>query len=246
MATDDDEQSPFTRPGFITAAIVIALIVVLAIVLAIVNATRGDAPEPPASASPTPSVSAPTAEPSAAAGDSSVCGLKGEELTGTLTTAPDAEWEYQGTVAYPTSGEYGPGARGASGFGYCFQRSPAGALFAAAQAIAQGASPDNSEWLQYFAADGPFRDELLSQEAEASSATGTRLRIAGFRVLAYDGSSARIDLGGDASTASGALNFSAVYELVWSEGDWKVSTETATAFDFATIPNLAGYVSWGP
>lgn len=246
MATEDDEQNPFTRPGFIAAAVVVALVVVLGIVIAIVNATRNDDPDPTPTSAASSSSAAPTTDTPAAAGGASVCGLDGEVLSGSLTSAPDVKWEYQGTVAYPTSTTYGPGATDPSGFGYCFQRSPQGALFAAAHAIAQGSAPENRAWLEYFAAEGAYRDQLLSEGSTGTSATGTRLRIAGFRVLAYDGENARIDLAGEGSTSAGSITFSAVYELVWQAGDWKVSTETATPFDFASIPNLAGYITWGP
>lgn len=244
MATDDDERSPFTRPGFIAAAVVIALVVVLGIVLVIVNATDEDDPGPTPT-SPASTSAAPTPNTTAVAGGESVCGLRGEVLTGTVTTAPDAEWQYVGTVAYPTSETFGPAESDPAGFGYCFQHSPEGALFAAAQAVAQGSVPDNRAWIEYFAAEGPYRDQLLAEGTGGTSSEGTRLRIAGFRVLSYDGDTARIDLAGEGSTAEGSITFSAVYDLVWQGGDWKVSTDTATPFDFASIPNFVGYVAWG-
>jgi len=242
MAADDDERSPFTRPGFIAAAFVVVLVVVLGIVLVVVNANDDDPGPTPTSSG---TSAAPTTEPTAVAGGESVCGLRGEVLNGTVTTAPDAEWEYVGTVAYPTSETYGPAENDPAGFGYCYQRSPEGALFAAAQAVAQGAVPDNRAWIEYFAAEGPFREQLLAEGTGGSSSEGTRLRIAGFRVLSYDGETARIDLAGEGSTAEGSITFSAVYDLVWQGGDWKVSTDTATPFDFASIPNFVGYVAWG-
>jgi hypothetical protein len=39
----------------------------------------------------------------------SVCGLEGEKLSGTVTTAPAAEWKFQDVYAYPTSTTFGPG-----------------------------------------------------------------------------------------------------------------------------------------
>jgi len=50
MAEDNEQQSPFTRPGFVAATVVIALIVVLGLVIVIVNMTRDDPdPAPPTS-----------------------------------------------------------------------------------------------------------------------------------------------------------------------------------------------------
>ncbi len=244
MSTDSTEQgpSPFSRPGFIVAALVVALVVVLGIVLAIVNAGRS--PDPATATTPE-ATPPPTSSPSSGEVES-VCGLRGEELDGTVTTPPAADWQYVGTVAYPTSSAVGPGATDqAAGFGYCFQRTPEGALFAAAHALALGFAPENRAWLEYVVAPGPFRDELLT-EGTTSSSEGTRARIGGFRVLSYDGSTARIDLAGEGSTPAGSMTFSVVYELTWHDGDWKVRADTATPFDFSSIPNLAGYVMWGP
>jgi len=248
MATDDNEQNPFTRPGFIAAAVLVALVVVLGIVIAIVNATRSDEPATaPEASSPSPTTSAaPTSEPPDAAGSASVCGLEGESLSGTLSTAPAADWAFQGTTAYPTSAEFGPGETTAEGVRFCFQHSPTGALFAASNALALGSDPVVAPaWIKYFAAEGPHREELLAETEGSASTAGTRLRVAGFRILSYDGETARIDLAGEGSTSAGSIYFSAVYELIWQDGDWKANTETAKSFDFATIPNLAGYTTWG-
>lgn len=245
MASEDNEkQSPFTRPGFIAAAGVVALIVVCAIILVIVNLSRGN-PEPgPTSTSEPSSTTAPSTP--AASGDESVCGLGGVELSGSVTTAPAATWKYEGTMAYPTSPTYGPGKTDPAGFRYCFQHSPTGALFMAANAFAQGsASGDSKAWAEYVFAPGPYRDQLLGQSTSTSSTAGTRTTIQGFRILNYDGTNATIDLALSVSTASGTTTVSGVYTLVWSAGDWKVSTDTATPLDVAPIPNVAGYTTWG-
>jgi len=245
MSYDDEApQNPFTRPGFIAAAVVVAIVLVLGVLVAVRTAGSDDvAAAPSTGADPSASV---TPDPSEASGEASVCGLDGIELEGTVTAPPEAEWAYQGTIAYPTSDEYGPGASDPSGFNYCFQRSPEGALFAAANAIAQGSDGENNAaWLKYVVAEGPHRDELLTVTGDGTPTTGIRLRVAGFRVLAYDGTSARIDIAGEGSTPDGSITFSIVYELVWQAGDWKVSAESATPPDFAVIPDLAGYLSWG-
>lgn len=249
MATDDNEQSPFTRPGFIAAAVLVALVVVLGIVIAIVNATRSDDPDPtPEPSSPSPTTStAPTSEPSNVAGGASVCGLEGEDLTGTLSTAPGAEWAYQGTTAYPTSAEFGPGDTDGDGVRYCFQHSPTGALFAAANAVVQGTDPNTVlAWLTYFVAEGPAREELLASGAGSAGTEGARVQIAGFRVLAYDGETATVDVAVRGSSAGQNVNLSMVYRLIWEAGDWKLQVDDPAApIDVATIPDLAGYISWG-
>ena len=247
MADEENEQNPWTRPGFVAAAVVVAIVVVLGIVLAVVAATRDDE-DPPASPTPNQTSTAPTAEPTAAAGGASVCGLDGvEEGTARLTTAPAVEqWDYQGTVAYPISDEFGPGETDPAGFRYCFQHTPEGALFAAAYAV--GVGTDQTvvpEWIKYFTAPGPYRDQLIQEPANSSESSDVRLRIAGFRLLAYDGDTARVDVALVGSVEGQTVNMSAVYPLVWSEGDWKVSTDTPEPGSVASIPDLAGYIAWG-
>lgn len=245
MASEDNEkQSPFTRPGFIAAAGVVALIVVCAIILVIVNLSRGN-PEPgPTSTSEPSSTTAPSTP--AASGDESVCGLGGVELSGSVTTAPAATWEYEGTTGYPTSPTYGPGKTDPAGFRYCFQHSPTGALFMAANAIALGSDESvKTAWGEYVLGAGKFHDQLLAQKGSNTTPAGTRIQITGFRVLNYDGKSASVDLALTYSSATGTITVSGVYSLVWQGGDWKLSADTMTPLDVAPIPNVAGYTPWG-
>lgn len=246
MADEENEQNPWTRPGFVAAAVVVAIVVVLGIVLAVVAATRDDGPDPTASPAPTQTSAAPTAEPTAAAGGASVCGLDGVEMTGSLSTAPAAEWAFQGTTAYPTSEEFGPGETDPSGVRYCFQHSPEGAVFAAANAVVQGAdSATVGAWLDYFVAAGPHRDAVVNAGG-ASGATGARVNIAGFRLLDYNGDTATVDVAVRGATGGQTVNLSMVYSLVWEEGDWKLRVDDPRApIDVATLPDLAGYITWG-
>ena len=116
----------------------------------------------------------------------------------------------------------------------------------AANAVSQGSDiGTGTEWAQYALAEGPYRDDLVEQIGTPSSSAGTRLDIAGFRVLAYDGGTARIDLAITGSSDGTPVTLSAVYELVWQDGDWKISADTSTPLNLATIPNVAGYISWG-
>ena len=246
MATSD-ERSPFSRPGFIVAAVVIAVIAVAGAVLGVIIASR---PEPSPIAAPSESPTS-TQSTQVRGGGSSVCGLDGEVLKGTVSIAPEAQWQYQGTTAYPTSSEFGPGATDPAGFRYCFQHSPEGALFAAANALSQGSdSTVAAAWIKYFLAEGPYRDELLaagggSGPTSGSNNSGTRLKIVGFRILAYDGETARIDLAVTASVSGKKFTLSGAYELVWQNGDWKISADVAQPLDMATIPNTSGYVTFG-
>lgn len=247
MTTEDNEQSPFTKPGFIIAAVVVFLIVVLGVVIGFVNANRND-PEPaPSSSSPTNTSAAPTTEPSAVAGGASVCGLGGEVLSGSLTTAPEAKWEYMGTTAYPTSAKFGPAEKSEKNYRYCFQHSPEGAVFAAANALVQGSSPEVSgPWIEYFlSAKTPNRSDLLT-EVSSGASSETRMSISGFKILEYDGKNARIDLAAKAVGSGNSVYASAVYDLVWEDGDWKLLPQNpSNPLRIAQIPDVSGYVAWG-
>ena len=242
MAEDENEQSTFTKPGFLAGAGLVAVLIIAGIVLTVVNVVGGDDDETASTPAPTSSASAaPSATPTAAAGGESVCGLGGEELSGTLTTAPDAEWQYQSTSAYPSSSEFGPIETAPAGYRFCFQHSPSGALFAASNAVVQAFdNPGDTAWADYFLSEGTYREALLTAPADDGAATA-RLNIVGYRLLSYEGETARVDVALRGSADGETVTASAVYDLVWEAGDWKADTSVAEPFSFAVIPDTSGY-----
>lgn len=253
MADENNEnnESPFTRPEFIVSAVVVALVLVLGAILGtvgIVNATRNEptaAPTVTASEEDPEQSSEPAEEPEPAAG-ASICGLKGEVLEGTAEEAPAAEWEFQGTIGYPTSNKYGPGKTDENGVRSCFQHSPEGALFMAANAAAQGSDPETAEaWLRYALSEGPGRDAILSEGGEVTGSEGTRIQITGYRVLNYDGDKAQVDLLAAATSQGQSANISSVYYLTWEDGDWKLDTNTESPLDVGTAVDTSSYTPWG-
>ncbi|MDN5762640.1 MAG: hypothetical protein L0H41_10035 [Microlunatus sp.] len=243
--TTDDQiatGSPFTRPGFLISAVLVVVIVVLGVVVAVrVAGDNSSTTPPPASTSPAASASSTSAGP-----DASVCGLPAGTETGPLTSPPAVTWDYQGTIAYPKSPEFGAGKTATEGYRYCFQHSAAGAVVMAANALAQGSDPQMGEsWAEYVLGTGRYRDQLADEIGAATGAEGSRLKVAGFRVLSYDGATARVDLGVQGSSQNQTLTVSGVYELVWQNGDWKISADVEHPLDISTIPDLTGYVPWG-
>lgn len=250
------QAGPFTRPGFIASALVVALVAVLGLTVGILTAARDDAVPPGAEPTQEPALATAAATAAAAPGPeeagASVCGLGGEVPgPARLEAAPQADrWDYQGTAAYPVSAVYGPAATSAQGYRYCFQRSPEGAVFAAANALATGTDEELARtWIDYFLAPGPYREQLLGDaSAEASQAPqggSARLRIVGFRLLSYAGEEASVDLAVRASTQGRDITLSMVYHLQWSQGDWRLSAAVERPLDVVTVPDAAGYVSWG-
>ena len=121
-------------------------------------------------------------------------------------------------------------------------------MFAAANAVVQGSDSELvGAWLAYFVADGPHRDAVLSQGAgTGGSGQGVRVEVAGFRLLAYDGQTARVDVAVRGATGGQTVNLSMVYLLVCAGGDWKLSvTDPNARINVASIPYLAVYSSWG-
>lgn len=257
----DSGNSPLTRPGFIISSVVVALVVAAGVTIGVISSGREHAPVSSSAPTASGTSSQPADTGTAQAGGDSVCGLAdGESGASYLDQAPQADrWDYQGSTAYPVSAQYGPGATDPAGFRYCFQHSPAGAVFAAVSAVAQPDGLDEqaaASWMRYFAAPGSARDELLamaersgtgtSQSRDVGGSTGARVRVAGFRLLAYDGSSARVDVAVGGSADGRTMLMSMVYELVWLDGDWRLVMRDAKApMDVATIPDLVGYVPWG-
>lgn len=247
MATEENAQNPFTRPRFIISAVVVGVILVLGIVLVIVNVGRSepqDAPTTPepAATSTTPEAS-PTAEEANEAG-ASVCGLEGEVLSGSLSTAPETEWKYQDVYAYPSS-PAGPGDTSPEGYRFCFQHSPEGALLAAANiTITSFDATSRADWLEYVVSEGQHRDDLVASGASAALPADVRASIAGFRMLAYEGDSARVDIAFRGTSQGTAVTGSLVAEMVWEDGDWKLDASTANPARITELPNLAGYTSW--
>lgn len=248
MASDDEnQQSPFAKPGFLISAVVVVLVVVAGVFLGIMNATRDEPESDAATPAPSSATSPPTTGPADMPSDGSVCNLVGESLSGTLATAPETKWEYQDTFAYPTSPEFGPSETNAESVRHCFQRSPEGALFAAANAVAQSSGPGSVAWINYFLSEKTVgRDELLTDLAPSSGRSpDMRFSIEGFKILAYDGSMARVELAGRLAASGETSYISIVYDLVWENGDWKLlPQDSPNPLRLAQIPDLAGYVLW--
>lgn len=251
------KQSPFTKPGWLISAGVILIIVVVGITLSIQAVLRPNTPNGQAATTVAVTSEAsghePTLKESSAAASTSVCGLTGDRIEnpGRIPAPPEATWEYQGMYPYPTSSTYGPAAATDDGIRYCYQRSPEGAVFAAANAIAQGSAHEKSlAFAEYFLAQGPMRsaalDKIRSEQSSTSSTSSSRITISGFKLLTYDGSKAKVDIALTVASTSSTSRASAVYDLVWEDGDWKwVIQDIKNPAHVSQIPDLIGYTTWG-
>lgn len=241
---DRDHDAPPRRNWWGAAAAVFGLVLlVLGVFVAVKAAT---APDQPQAATNTPNPAAP------ADLNGSVCGLNGGDPGQPINGAPAARWEYAGTAAYPTSPTNGPGATAEAGYRYCYPHTTEGALFAAANAVATGASgtlgPEGlAAFGDYFTGRGPYRDQLLAAaQGPDDTARNLRLEVVGFRVLSTEPDRATVDLALRVSGPSSNSYAAASYQLVWQDGDWKGSADVAQPANFTSIPDAAGYTPWGP
>lgn len=245
MPYDDVPQNPWTRPGFITAALVVAIVLVLGVILAVRVAGRDD-PEPVPTNAGEPTTQTSEPEPAEAGGDPSVCGLDQVEPEGTVTRAPNAEWTFLGISAVPSSPSAGPGTISPAGMRSCFARTPEGAVFMAVNAAVQGSTPEvQQEWTEYVLASGSGRDVILG-EPQPNPSASSRLAIEGFRLMEYDGATALVDIAVRVTSGADSILGSVITPLVWEGGDWKivVSATGDLLYEMAVIPDVAGYVSW--
>lgn len=232
-----ESRNPFTRRGFIIAAVGVGVVVLAAIVVLIAMLTRtpDPAPTPTAPGTPTPTE---TADPA----DASVCGLPGFEEESSLTSVPDTEWELVGTVAAPTDPDgAGPGVIDDDGFRSCYAHTAEGALYAAINYVAMTSDANLRGRMAEAAAPGPGRDAAASNN-EQSSATNLRAQVAGFDVE-YAEDRATVDV--VYNLATGQL-VSLPLQLEWAEGDWKIVVTDVGQIPLepAQIPNLGGYIPW--
>lgn len=179
----------------------------------------------------------------------SVCGLSETAPAGaTLTVPPVTEWVPLGYGVAPTVAGHGPGVIDPeTQFRACFARTPAGALLAAANIAAMGATPELVPVLaERSVVPGRGHAELVAKIAAAGpgAETVSVARILGFRVLQFAGDHAQIDL----AARVNVMTVSAVYDLVWSGGDWRLAVTPEGEFGISGRPlsSTAGYIPWGP
>lgn len=261
---NNQDQNPFTRPAWLAAAGVVAIVLILAIVLIILNvrgrstpgASSATTPGTVASASPSASSPATSSTPSPARTSSgassaavdpnaSICGLQTD--LDTAPSRPKADWQYEGTTAYPSSATYGPGKTSPKGYRYCFAYSPTGALFAAANAMVQSTGEDATVWANYFVGKGPYRSHILNDDDGTGSGDveSTRMRLDGYRMLSFSAKAAQVDLAYDVTDTNGTITASVVQSLVWQDGDWHYSAASSQPVNVGRIPDLTGYTAWG-
>ncbi|MDQ0241470.1 hypothetical protein [Arthrobacter bambusae] len=231
----DREPSPWTRPWFMVSAAVVAVLVALG-VLYVVLPSPGAAPAPAQS----PAVTAANTAQAGQTGLESVCGLPAGDQRYPSLNLP-TKWELLGRVAVPTDSKgVGPGKVDGN-VRTCFQHSPTGALYAAANFFATS-TITNGDRIMYkdLSAKGPLRDQYLATPPPFSTGDSTvSVQVGGFRVQSYSAQAATIVLG--AKNSKGGFG-SVTVPLKWEDGDWKVNIDTLTKP--SVITDLADFIPW--
>lgn len=240
------ESNPFTKPGFIIAAILVLALIAGAFVIFLLP--KGENTADPA---PAPAGTTAAANPSSSAAPSvkeSVCGLPSSKDTA-LGTAPKSTWELVGTIAAPTDPRIGPGKTEASGFRYCFANTPTGALYAAVNMASLG-SINKPEVLAQFAdkllVPGTGRDAAMKEASaprNTAASNSTSIQVKGFLIKSYSPTEASVDLAFATQTGEYAqLNF----PLRWVDGDWKAKpSDDGTPYGtISQIRDLSGFILW--
>lgn len=245
MDAQQTDQNPWLRPGFLVSSCIVAVVAALGIYIGVAGVGhdhRRLSAQQGSTAGAVPARSRPSTATSAAV---SVCGLPDGAPATDAVDLSSTSWRYSTATAYPTSPVYGPGRTSAQGYRYCFQRSPGGALFAAANALAfdNSSVAEARAWWEYMLADGRYRQARLKDSYVANDPT-QRLQIIGYRMMSYTGREAWVDIAVRASGSDGAAVVSVVTDLVWQRGDWRFSTEELESTNVTRVSDLTGYTTW--
>ncbi|MGC5033803.1 hypothetical protein [Micromonospora sp. DT229] len=239
---DFAERPPWTRPGFIAAAVLVALIVMAGLLIAILapggndhDVVDGTPPpaQPPATTS-TPGQPLPTAVP---------------------TAAPNGiRWELIGPIAVPVSDSAGPKQTTdttASGYAH----SPEGALMAAAQIMVRSSHTLGRErWeptIEQQFVPSADRNKLLAELRAADTGPadpGALSQIAGFSYQSYTPDTAVIGLVLRAPSAGTPRYHVLSLTLLWRDGDWRMQAPPGGTWLSVNrvTDSLSGVVQWGP
>lgn len=234
------ESNPFTKPGFIIAAVLVVALLAAGIVIFLLPKGQNDV-QPAPSALGTSSTTAAASSTAAAAGNS-VCGLPASTET-SLGAAPETKWELVGTMAAPTDPKIGPGKTDAQGIRSCFAHTPKGALYAAVNLWALGSDPSKERAIaEQLAAKGPGREAGMKAPQTQARSSSVKIQIAGFNV-SYTANQAIVDLAFKAD--NGALA-SVRTTLLWQDGDWKgvVADNGAPLEEPRQVQDLSGFIPW--
>ena len=249
LPPDTDETAGRPRLGTVLAGAAAALILTGGGAVALFG---GSSPPPTAPAAPRPAV--PPAEADEAGEPTKAEPARPVQLEADgampLLTAPPVTWQLFGGVALPYSPKAGP--RSVDGPVYAgYERSPTGALIAAAQLGTRYLLTPGDGWRQVAERQllpGVGREVFVAARAQVDDLDvppGTYGQLAGFRIVTFTPDVAVISFVSRFSL-TGRLQVTTT-TVKWVHGDWRLELQpdggpSPTA---QTVPDLDGFVVWG-
>ncbi len=253
----DIDQSPWTRPGFVLAGVVVVLALACGLYLAI----GGGGHHATASSSSGRSTTAvPTTRSSTGRSTSPTkskpggCNVPPGPQAVPQVAPADITWQLWRGVALPWSASAGPGSVHGD-VAACFAHSPLGALLAAVQLPYRvGYSPHWLVAVDAMTVPNAGRQALIRQVRASIATQGTGFlyaptpesqiqQVAAFQVVSYDGGTAVIDL--VERSESGTMGV-APFTVQWLDDDWRLVLEPTGALSGPAQPvsSTVGYIAW--
>ncbi len=260
-ARRDGHDADGPSVAWMGSAVLLGL-VVIALVIVLIHAATSPKPPPsaaappataPAAAPPVGATSAPGgAPPPSAAARGDVGRPAGCSTTGTDQTVPTSppsgvNWTLSGGFAVPSSAADGPNLHGAAGVGYCYSRTPLGALLAASNLGRGTGTPQETQdaVLNLSVVPNEYSAQVANMPATADDQSGAGIQFAGFRIISYSPDQASITL---ATKVPGRTDTypQLTVAMQWYAGDWRAVPQAGPALfvAVASAPSLGGFVPW--
>ena len=256
--THDRGNSPRQGVGFYAAATLMGIVVVALVAVLVVVATRHNTPVTTATGGPGASPTETTPTENTPGGATPVGALPGDAgrpagctTTGTEQKVPTATptgvtWNLVQGTAVPSSAADGPTLHSPAGVGYCYSRTPVGALLAVSNL---GPYPGDAQHVQddvlkHSIVPGPLADQIAATPAVASS-PGGGWQYAGFRIISYTADSASIAVAVSTASHPGVYGVGTA-AMHWYQGDWRVAMQPGPTVlvTGTTTTSLLDYVPW--
>lgn len=227
-SSEEHKRRPSERK--LISAALIGILLTAAITVIIVRASHGG----PVSAGPAKQSTA----------RSSTCGLK-DGAQSIPQQAPPSKWRLIGKFAAPSSTSFGPAAS-SDGVHTCFAHSPTGALFAAANYLADSANPKISKSTLVEHRLYKDRDSKSSGSSEGdTSAKRPTLQVSGFRIEdATKNRTSVVIVVRSAEGPAAGQNYALTLTLGWQSGDWRIVVPDGGQPPTSAISSLSGYAAW--
>ena len=234
MTNESAGSNPFNKWWWVAGGVLVIVLVLLGlIVTGVIGPTRADpAPAVPTAPSTTSvPVATATSEPAA-----TVCDLPSGDQSIPIV-GPAATWKTNIYFLHPTSEVYGPMSNPSSSSWGCFQHSPTGALFAAANVMNAGVSSDVKEAMPDAAIANAALQAYLASLTKVGQTPGQIAQLTGFQFITVSPDLVVVRLGLQQDRVTGYYTFAVVWDATTANwrADLSQSNLTPTADSLTTF-----------